>query len=89
MLTQFLSKYGEEVPGYDQGVVNDREVRAAAGIMFMLGMIVIFVGIGYNHVIAARVYLTLVFFDLTVRLIAPHYSPFLLLGRVFVRNQKP
>jgi len=89
MLTQFLSKYGEEVPGYDQGVVNDREVRAAAGIMFMLGMIVIFVGIGYNHVIAARVYLTLVFFDLTVRLIAPRYSPFLLLGRVFVRNQKP
>jgi hypothetical protein len=89
MLTQFLSKYGEEVPGYDQGVVNDREVRAAAGIMFMLGMIVIFVGIGYNHVIAARVYLTLVFFDLTIRLINPRYSPFLLLGRVFVRNQKP
>jgi len=57
--------------------------------MFMLGMIVIFVGIGYNHVIAARVYLALVFFDLTVRIITPRYSPFLLLGRLFVQNQKP
>ncbi len=57
--------------------------------MFMLGMIVIFVGIGYNHVIAARVYLALVFFDLTIRIITPRYSPFLLLGRLFVSNQKP
>ena len=89
MVTQIISKYGEKVPGYDQGVVNDREVRAAAGIMFMLGMIVIFVGIGYNHVIAARVYLSLVFFDLTIRIISPRYSPFMLLGRLFVRNQKP
>ena len=89
MLTQLLTKYGEVVPGYDQGVVNDREVRAAAGIMFMLGMIVIFVGIGYNHVMAARVYLALVFFDLTVRIITPRYSPFLLLGRLFVQNQRP
>ncbi|MCB4743598.1 MAG: DUF4395 domain-containing protein [Sulfurovum sp.] len=85
-----LSKqYGETVSGYETGVLNDREVRAAAGIMFMLGMIVIFVGIGFNHAIVARVYLTLVFFDLTIRIITPRYSPFLLLGRFFVQNQKP
>jgi len=70
-------------------MLNDREVRAAAGIMFMLGMIVIFVGIGYNHVTAARVYLALVFADLTIRIINPRYSPFMLLGRLFVREQTP
>ncbi len=70
-------------------MLNDREVRAAAGIMFMLGMIVIFVGIGYNHVSAARVYLALVFADLTIRILNPRYSPFMLLGRFFVREQTP
>ncbi len=87
--SKLLAEYGERVPGYEVGVVNDREVRAAAGIMFMLGMIVIFVGIGYNHVIVARVYLTLVFLDLSIRLFSPSYAPFMLLGRFFVRNQKP
>ncbi len=75
--------------GYEVNVLNDREVRAGAGIMFMLGMIVIFVGIGYNHVIVARVYLTVVFIDLSIRLIEPKYSPFLLFGRLFVKEQKP
>jgi hypothetical protein len=88
-MSRVFSNYGEQVAGYEQGVVNDREVRAAAGLMFMFGMIVIFVGIGYNHIMVARVYLSLVFFDLTIRLINPSYSPFMLLGRLFVQNQKP
>jgi len=77
------------VAGYETGVINDREVRAAAGIMFMLGMIVIFVGIGFNHTLVARIYLAWVFIDLTIRLFNPNYSMFMLLGRFFVQNQKP
>lgn len=88
-LNSFLFDYGEKVEGYDEGVVNEREVKAAAGIMFMLGMIVIFVGIGYNHVMVARVYLAFVFIDFTIRLITPKYSPALILARVFVQNQIP
>ncbi len=86
---QFLLDYGEHVPGYDVGVINEREARAAAGILFMLGMIVIFVGIGYNHVIVARVYLAFLFLDFTIRIFTPRYAPSLLLGRFFVQNQKP
>jgi len=85
----FLTNFGEKVSGYDEGVVNEREVRAAAGIMFLLGMIVIFVGIGYNHIMAARVYLAFVFFDLSIRIINPRYSPIMLFARVFVQNQRP
>jgi len=88
-LKSFLSQYGTEVPGYDVRVVNEREVRAAAGILGTLGMIVVFVAIGFNHTIVARVYLAFMFFDFTVRLFSTNYAPSLLLGRFFVQNQKP
>ena len=88
-LKHFLLEYGEKVPGYDVTVINEREARAAAGILFALGMIVIFVGIGYNHIIVARVYLAFLFIDFTARMLSPRYSPSLLLGKFVVRNQKP
>ncbi|WP_457746069.1 DUF4395 domain-containing protein [Sulfurimonas sp.] len=88
-LQSFLWNYGEKVPGYDVTVINEREARAAAGILATLGMIVIFVGIGYNHIIVARVYLAFLFVDFTARVISPTYSPSLLLGKFIVRNQKP
>ena len=88
-LKKFFTEYGEYVPGYDVTVINEREARAAAGILFMLGMIVIFVGIGYNHIIVARVYLAFLFIDFTARMISPKYSPSLLLGKFVTKNQKP
>ena len=86
---KFLTEYGEHVPGYEVTVVNEREVRAASGILFMLGMIVIFVSIGYNHIIVARVYLSFMFIDFTLRMISPAYVPSLLLGKFISRNQEP
>jgi hypothetical protein len=88
-LKQFLWEYGENVPGYSVTVINEREARAAGGILFMLGMLVIFMGIGYNHIITARVYLAFLFIDFTARIISPTYSPSLLLGKFMVRNQTP
>ncbi len=88
-LKSFLLDYGEEIDGYDVAVVNEREARAAAGILFMLGMIVIFLGIGFNHIIIARVYLAFLFLDFTMRIFSPKYVPSLMLGRFFVKNQAP
>ena len=88
-LKSFLWEYGEKVPGYDVTVINEREARAAAGILFALGMMVIFVGIGYGHIIVARVYLAFLWFDFLARVISPKYSPSMLLGKFVVRNQKP
>ena len=88
-LKKFLTEYGEHVPGYEVTVINEREARAAAGLLFMLGMIVIFVGIGYNHIIVARVYLAFLFVDFTARMISPKYAPSLLIGKFVTRNQKP
>lgn len=88
-LKSFLWDYGERVPGYDVTVINEREARAAAGILGMLGTIVIFLGIGFGHIIVARVYLAFLFLDFTARIISPKYSPSLLLGKMVVQNQKP
>ena len=85
----FLWDYGEKVPGYDVTVINEREARAAAGILFMLGLIVIFVGIGFNHIMVARIYLGFIFIDFSIKTITPKYSPSLLLAKFAVRNQKP
>lgn len=82
-------EYGEKVPGYEVGMVNEREARAGAGILGMLGMIVIFVGIGFNHIIAARVFLAFLFLDFTLRIINPRYSPSLLIGKFVTQNQTP
>ena len=88
-LQSFLWEYGEKVPGYENRVINEREARAAAGILAMLGTIVIFIGIGYNHIIVARVYLAFLWIDFVARVISPNYSPSLLLGKLIVQNQKP
>lgn len=88
-LHSFLWEYGSKVPGYDVSVINEREARAAAGILGMLGTIVIFIGIGFNHIIVAKVYLSFLFFDFSARVISPNYSPSLMLGKFAVRNQAP
>ena len=88
-LKSFLWDYGEWVPGYDVTVINEREARAAAGILGMLGTLVIFIGIGFNHIMVARIYLAFLWLDFFAKIISPKYSPSLLLGKYFVRNQKP
>ncbi|WP_304545966.1 DUF4395 domain-containing protein [Sulfurimonas microaerophilic] len=88
-LPSFLNKYGEEVPGYDVRVINEREARAAAGILGTLGIMVIFIGIGFNHIIVARVYIAFLWFEFLLRITKPSYAPSLLLARFFVQNQTP
>ena len=88
-IKSFFWDYGEEVPGYDVHVINEREARAAAGILFALGMMIIFIAIGFNHIMVARIYLGFLFLDFSARVISPKYSPSMLLGKFAVRNQKP
>ena len=85
----FLNNYGLEVFGYDTRVLNEREARASAGILAMSATFVMFLAIGFGHTILAKFYLSFMFFDFTVRLINPNYSPTLLLGRLFITEQKP
>jgi len=82
-------KYGESVAGYEVPVLNEREARAAAGILFVGAFIGLVNGVMLGTAIFSEYFVTFFAIDFTMRVIQPRYSPSLLLGRFFVRNQKP
>jgi hypothetical protein len=85
-----IIKFGEDVEGYTIPVLNEREIRAAAGILFVMMFISI-----QNAALKANFtllkYATIIFLtDIMIRVfINPKYSPSLILGRLIVRNQVP
>jgi uncharacterized protein DUF4395 len=84
-----LLHFGEAVDGYDVPVLNEREVRASAGTLFLFAMIAFM-----NAWLTGSFYLTRVFviaflIDFSIRIfVNPKYSPTLILGRFFVRHQQ-
>jgi len=81
--------YGEKVDGYDVLVLNEREARAGAGILFAIGMLSLLNAVMLGHGVVTRYFISFFTLDFIIRVINPSYSPSLLLGRVFVQNQKP
>ena len=84
-----LFAYGEKVEGYEVRVLNEREARAAAGILFIGAFIGLVNGVMLGTAIFSEFFVTFFAIDFTFRVLQPRYSPSLLLGRFFVRNQKP
>ena len=84
-----IIQFGENVKGYNIPVLNEREVRAAAGILFLFMFISIQKAASGNFTLlkyAVIIFLT----DFIIRVfINPNYSPTLIIGRLFVRNQVP
>jgi hypothetical protein len=85
-----IIKFGEDVEGYDIPVLNEREIRASAGILFLVMftslMLILFKG---NFLLIK--YVILVFLtDFIIRVfVNPRFAPTLILGRLIVRNQNP
>lgn len=82
-------KYGERVDGYDVRVINEREARAAAGILFALGVLSLTNAAMLGHIIVTKFFISFFTLDFLIRVINPSYSPSMLLGRIFVQNQIP
>jgi len=82
-------KYGEKVEGYDVRVINEREARAAAGILFAFGILSLTNAVMLSNGIVTRYFITFFAIDFLLRVINPAYSPSMLLGRFFVQNQTP
>lgn len=85
-----LIQFGEDVTGYKIRVLNEREIRAAAGMLFVLMFVAILSAIMKADFTLLK-YAVLIFLaDMLVRVfINPKYSPLLILGRFIVRNQVP
>lgn len=85
-----LIKFGEDVEGYKIPVLNEREIRAAAGILFLMMFISILVVIFKGNFLLLKYATTFFLTDILIRvLINPRYSPTLIIGRLIVRNQTP
>jgi hypothetical protein len=82
-------KYGEEVAGYDVRVINEREARAAAGILFAFGLLSLTNAVMLQHGVVTKYFISFFTLDFIIRVINPSYSPSMLLGRFFVQNQTP
>ncbi len=89
MILKLLPPFGEQVPGYEVRVLNEREARAAAGILFALGLISLLNSLMLGVTFMAKAFVGFFTIDFIIRIINPRYSPSLLIGRFFVRNQKP
>jgi len=82
-------QYGEKVEGYDVLVLNEREARAGAGILFAMGLLSLMNAVALGHLIVTQVFISFFTLDFFMRVLQPRYAPSLLLGRFFVQNQRP
>jgi len=83
-------QFGEHVEGYSIPVLNEREIRASAGILF-LGLILSLMQILYkSDFLLVKYFITVFLTDFIIRVfVNPKYSPTLIIGRLIVRNQVP
>ena len=85
-----LIQFGEEVAGFNTPVLNEREIRAAAGILFLVmfsSLVLIFFKKDFLLIKYVLVgFLT----DFIIRIfINPKFSPTLIIGRIIVSGQVP
>ena len=85
-----LFQFGESHPDYAVRVLNEREARGGAGILFLLALTG-FLQVWFKGDFAMTAVVIVGFFiDFFVRvLINPRYAPSLVLARFFVRHQTP
>jgi Domain of unknown function (DUF4395) len=82
--------FGETINGYNYKVINERDARASAGIMFLLGILSLFSVYLYRTIFWAELFSITFIIEFVVRtLINPKYAPYMLIGGLIVSNQEP
>ncbi|MFC1879218.1 DUF4395 domain-containing protein [Chloroflexota bacterium] len=82
--------FGEKVEGYDILVLNERELRATAGILFLMMYTSIMIVIFENQYLMLKYAILIFLTDFIIRVfVNPKFSPTLIIGRMIVKNQVP
>ena len=85
-----MKQFGETVEGYNIPVLNEREIRAAAGILFLFVFMAIQRVIYTGNFLMIKYFVLIFLLDFIVRVfISPKYSPTLIIGRMIVSKQTP
>jgi len=83
-------QFGEYVEGYDIAVLNERELRAAAGLYFLPLFISLMMVLFKNDLSMVKYIVTFFLVDFIIRIfINPKFSPSLILARLIVGRQTP
>lgn len=83
-------QFGQHRPEYEVPVLNERAVRASAGLLFALALVSFMNAWLMGNFQPTRVFVVAFLMDFTVRLfVNPLYAPSLILGQWFVRRQQP
>jgi hypothetical protein len=89
-LNQPIFQFGERIAGFDIPVLNERAVRAGAGILFFFAIVSFMNAWLSGNFQPTRVFVVGFLVDFTIRIfINPRFAPSLIVGGWFVRNQKP
>lgn len=84
-----LIQFGENVEGYNIPVLNEREIRAGAGILFLI-MFISITAATMGQFLMLKYAIVLFLTDMIIRVfVNPKFAPILIIGRLIVRNQTP
>jgi hypothetical protein len=85
-----LIQFGENVEGYNIPVLNEREIRASAGILFLATFMSLMFIIFKDNFVPIKYVITLFLTDFIIRVfVNPKFSPTLIIGRLIVSKQVP
>jgi hypothetical protein len=83
-------QFGEDVPGYAIRVLNEREIRAAAGLLFLATFLSLMFILFQGNFVPVKYVVTIFLADFMIRvLVNPRLAPTLILGRLIVSGQTP
>ncbi|MEP6750764.1 MAG: DUF4395 domain-containing protein [Bacteroidota bacterium] len=83
-------QFGEKVEGFNIPVLNEREIRASAGILFLAALLSLMAILFKGNFLPIKYFITAFLLDFNIRVfINPGMSPSLIIGRIIVRNQRP
>lgn len=83
-------QFGETVEGYNIPVLNEREIRAAAGILFFFTFLSLLLILLKGNFLLIKYVITVFMVDFIIRVfINPKFSPTLIISRWIVSRQNP
>ena len=82
--------FGEDVEGYNIPVLNEREIRASAGILFVFMFLSLMLILFKGNFLMIKYVIIIFLTDLMIRVfVSPRFSPTLIIGRLIVSRQTP
>jgi hypothetical protein len=84
-----LFQFGETVEGYPVRVVNERTVRAAAGLLFFPALVSFMHSFLLGNFQHTRLFVIVFLIDMTLRMLNPRWAPSMIVGGWIVRKQTP